>query len=72
MSIHDINFANEGGSLLHSLFLATYLVDYASIYLAFLRIYDPTFIDIIVGMKDKFEPELEAKFNIRAALHQLV
>ena len=72
LRIHDINFANEGDSLLHRLFLATYLVDYASIYLAFLRNYDPSFIDIVVGMKDKFEPELEAKFNIRAALHQLV
>ena len=70
--VDEINFSKSSSNLLHRLFLATYLVDYASIYLAFLRNIDPSFIDIVVGMKDKFEPILTKNFDVKSALLDLV
>ena len=71
-NVDEINFCKSSSNLLHRLFLATYLVDYTSIYLAFLRNIDPSFIDIVVGMKDKFEPLLTKKFDVKSALLDLV
>ncbi len=70
--VDNLDFSKASNNLIHKLFLATYLVDYASIYLAFLRNYDPSFIDIIVGMKDKFEPELTKRFDVKSALFNLL
>ena len=70
-NVDNLDFSKSSDKLIHRLFLATYLVDYASIYLAFLHNIDPSFIDIVVGMKDKFEPDLTKKFDVRSALLNL-
>ena len=70
--VDNLDFSKASNNLLHKLFLVTYLVDYASIYLAFLRNYDPSFIDIVVGMKDKFEPELTKRFDVHSELFKLI
>ena len=69
--VDELDFSQSNDNLLVRMFLATYLVDYASIYLAFLRNVDPSFIDIVVGMKNKFEPELTKKFDVKEALLSL-
>lgn len=67
-NVDELNFSSVSSNLLVRLFSATFLVDYASLYLALLRNFDPSFIDIVVGMKDKFEPELTKKFDVRSAI----
>ena len=71
-NIDNLDFSETSENLLHRLFLATFLVDYTSIYLALLHNYDPSFIDIIAGMKDKFEPELTKKFDVKSELFKMV
>jgi glucose/mannose-6-phosphate isomerase len=70
--VDELDFSQTSKNLLEKLFLATYLVDYASIYIAFLKDVDPSFIDIVVGMKDKFEPILNKQYDIRLALLEMV
>lgn len=69
--IDEIDFTKETTNPLHRLLLSTYLIDYISIYIAFLENLDPSDADIIVGMKTKFDPELKKEFDFKSALLSL-
>lgn len=59
-------------NLMKNLFVATYLVDYVSLYMSVLQNIDPSNIDIISKMKEEFDPKLNLVFNIKNELNSLL